>query len=62
MKKLAAACVSAALVAVLAVGLAVIAATGSGAHQPAPTAGSSWAKFPPVTLPSLGALGSILGL
>jgi hypothetical protein len=56
MKKLAAACTSAVLAAVLTV---VIAVSGSGGHKAAPTAGSSWAKLPGI---SLGSLGSILGL
>jgi hypothetical protein len=66
-KKLAGICISAVLTAVLAVGLAV-AVIGSGAHKPAPTAGSSWANLPTAgsswaNLPiSLGGIGSILGL
>ncbi|HEX4017799.1 MAG TPA: hypothetical protein VHX15_13785 [Frankiaceae bacterium] len=63
MKKLAAIGVSAVLTAVLAALLVmVVAVSGGGAHKPAPTAGSSWAKVPGISLPSLGGLGSLLGL
>ncbi|HEX4432016.1 MAG TPA: hypothetical protein VHZ96_22290 [Frankiaceae bacterium] len=56
MKKLAAACVTAFLAGAIAL---VVTLGGGTAHKPAPTAGSSWATLPGI---SLGSLGSLLGL